>query len=233
MRSLEEPVTRAKKNRLVLFGMGQFAELAWYVFTHDSDYEVVAFTADRPFVDRDVFLGLPLVPFDEVQDRFSPEENHLCVSIGYRGMNDLRQARFEQAKQLGYSLASYVSSRASVWPDLSIGENCMIFENAVIQPFARIGHNTIIRSGAHVSHHVSIGDHCFVAAEVAIGGGASLGNNCFVGLNATLRDNTHVAARCFIAASSYVHRDTQANGLYMGSPARRHDTDVEKIDGGL
>ena len=43
-----------------------------------------------------------------------------------------------QAKAKGYALRTYVSSKATVWPDLALGENCFILEQNVIQPFARI-----------------------------------------------------------------------------------------------
>jgi hypothetical protein len=31
------------KNKLIIFGNTEFAEIAYEYFTHDSDYEVVAF----------------------------------------------------------------------------------------------------------------------------------------------------------------------------------------------
>ena len=42
---------------LIIFGTAELAELAYYYFTHDSDYEVVAFTVDEEFYDKDFSFG--------------------------------------------------------------------------------------------------------------------------------------------------------------------------------
>jgi hypothetical protein len=42
------------------------------------------------------------------------------VALSYQKLNRLRQAKYEQAKAAGYTLASYVCSKASVWPDLAM-----------------------------------------------------------------------------------------------------------------
>ena len=39
-------------------------------------------------------------------------------------------------KSLGYRLASHISPRATTFPDLAVGENCMIIEYNTIQPIA-------------------------------------------------------------------------------------------------
>lgn len=38
------------KKQLVIFGSAEIAELAYYYFQHDSNYEVIAFTVDDDFV---------------------------------------------------------------------------------------------------------------------------------------------------------------------------------------
>ncbi len=128
--------------------------------------------------------------------------------------------RYLQAKAKGYGFATYVSSRAVVWPDLEIGENGIIFEGAIVQPFARIGVNTIIRSGCHISHHVTVADHCFLAPQACLAGSVHVGERCFIGVNATVRDGVRLGEGGFIAAGAVVTKDTEPDGLYMGTPAR-------------
>ena len=97
----------------------------------------------------------------------------------------------------------------------------MIYEGTVVQPFARIGANTIVRSSVHLSHHVQIGDHAFIGAGACFGGLAVVEDRCFVGLNATIRDGVRLAEGCLIGAGAVVVKDTEANGVYVGSPAKR------------
>src|SRR5262250_3045240 len=100
-------------NEVVLFGIGQIAEVAHFYLTYDSPYEVKAFTVDREFIRDDRFCGLPLIPFDEVERHFPPSEAAMLIAVGYAGLNSLRREKYEQAKKRGYQLISYVSSGTS------------------------------------------------------------------------------------------------------------------------
>lgn len=206
---------------VVIFGNLRSASLAWYCLEHDSPWRVAAFTVDRAYMASEQFEGLPLVPFESLVEIYPPRDYRLLIPMGYQRINGVRRERYEIAKSLGYDFVSYVSSRASIWPDLKVGENVLIYEHAIIQPFARIGDNCIIRSGAHISHHCKVASHAFVAAEVAMGGEGHVGEQAFVGVGAVLRDRIRIAERSFIGAGAVVVKDTQADGVYVGNPARR------------
>ncbi len=216
--------------KVVIFGAGQLSSLAWYVVTHDSPHEVVGFTVDAAWRLDTTLHGLPVVPFESLDRHFPPEEYVLLVSLGGRSMNGLRADRYRAAKERGYGFISYVASRALTWPDLQNGENCMIFDGAMVNPFAVIGNNCILRSGSMVSHHAILGDHCFLAAHAVVAGNAKIGERCFLGLNCTVRDGISIAPRCFIAAGAVVVADTTENGVYMGVPARRLDTPADELE---
>src|SRR5689334_4202995 len=68
--------TKAKSmgERVILFGNGQIASVAYAYLTYDSEHEVVAFTVDRAYRDAPTLFGLPVVPFEEVQDLFPPDQ---------------------------------------------------------------------------------------------------------------------------------------------------------------
>lgn len=216
---------------VVIFGLGPFASLAWYLLGHDSPHRVVAFTADRAYCTEPRLHGLPVLPFDGLEAEFPAGQVSLLLALGGRNVNRLRTARFQEAKARGYAFASYVSARAMVWPDLQVGEGCMLFEGCMVHPFARIGSNCVLRSGSHVSHHASVGDHSFLAAHSVLAGGASLGQRCFLGLNSSVRDGVKVADRCLVAAGAAVTADTTENGVYMGVPAKRHATPADAFEG--
>lgn len=193
---------------------------------------VAGFTVDGQRMDTTVFEGLPLVDFETLEANFPPQDYRLLIPMGYVQVNGIRRSRYEQAKQRGYTLASYVSSRASVWPDLQVGDNVLIYEHAIIQPFARVGNNCIIRSGAHVSHHCEVGNHVFVAAEVAMASACKIGEQAILGVGAVLRDGLHVAERSFVGAGAVVVADTQADGVYVGNPARKTSKTALAASGG-
>lgn len=223
---------RGDDRPVVIFGNLRSASLAWYCLIHDSPWRVAAFTVDQAYISSAQFEGLPLVPFETLAAVYPPEDYRLLIPMGYQRINGVRRERYEIAKGLGYVFVSYVSSRASIWPDLHVGENVLIYEHAIIQPFARIGDNCIIRSGAHISHHCEVESHAFVAAEVAMGGEGYIGEQAFVGVGAVLRDRIHIAERSFIGAGAVVVKDTLADGVYVGNPAQRTNKTAIEASGG-
>jgi sugar O-acyltransferase (sialic acid O-acetyltransferase NeuD family) len=209
------------KKKLVIFGSGDIAQLAHFYFSTDSEYEVAAFTVDANYIVESTFCGLPVVPFEDVIKPFPPESHDFFVALSYSKINAVRKDKYLAAKALGYSLTSYISSRATVLNNGRIGENCFILEDNTIQPFVTIGNNVTLWSGNHIGHHSVVKDHCFVASHVVISGGVEIGEQCFVGVNATLRDHIHVGERSVIGAAALLLEDAKPEGVYMGSATER------------
>ncbi|NWL76373.1 transferase [Pseudomonas taiwanensis] len=209
------------KTPLVIFGTGDIAQLAHYYFSNDSDFQVVAFTVDAAFITSSEFLGLPVVPFEEIDTHYPPADNRLFIALSYSKLNEVRKEKYLAARALGYKLASYVSSHATVLNDNQIGDNCFILEDNTIQPFVRIGNNVTLWSGNHIGHHSTIKDHCFIASHVVISGGVEIQEMCFIGVNATLRDHIKVGEKCVIGAGVLLLKDAEAEGLYIGAPSER------------
>lgn len=205
--------------RVVLFGNGSVARVVHCFLSHDSPYEVAAFTVDGEYINEDTLCGLPVVPFADVESIYPPDEYGMLVAVGYIGVNRLRAERYAQAKAMGYQLISYVSSRATTWPGLVIGENCVIGANNAIHPFVEIGDNVIISGSCTVGHHTVIKEHCFLASGVAVAGGVTVEPYCFLGTNAIVRNRITIATECVIGAGAVVLEDTQERGVYMARPA--------------
>jgi sugar O-acyltransferase (sialic acid O-acetyltransferase NeuD family) len=214
-------------DRVVVFGNGVFAELMCFHLTHDSPYEVSGFTVDRSYVSSRTVLGLPLVPFENVEAAFPPSEHKMIVPVSFQRMNQLRARKYRQAKDKGYELINYVSSRALTWPDLTLGENCVILESAVISPFAKIGNNVVIATSAIIGHHSTIRDHCFVSPGAIVLGGATIEEYCLIGAHATVKEEVTVSRECLVGSSVCITRNTQAKGVYLNPPpqlqAKRSD----------
>lgn len=204
--------------KLVMFGTRQIAEvLAWYI-ERESDYRIEAFTVDGEYLSDATFQGRPVVAFEEVAQRFGPDEHEMFVALSYAKMNRIRAEKFAAAKAAGYRLASHVSPKAQVWDGLQVGENSFVMEQNVVQPFARIGADTTLWAGNHIGHHSVIGDHCFLASHIVVSGGVTIGDHCFIGVNATLRDGITVAPRCLVGAGALLLADTEEEQVFMAEP---------------
>lgn len=209
-----------KREKIVIFGLGTFAQVAQVYLTCDSPYEVAAFTVDKAFVRSESAFGLPVVPFEDVESKYPPGAYKMLVAIGYNEGNHLRARKYEEAKAKGYELITYVNSRTAIWGEVEIGDNCFIFENQTIQPFVKIGNDVVIWSGNHIGHHSTIGDHCFISSHVVISGGAVVEPYSFLGVNSCLRDGVHIARGSVIGMGAVVVKDTQENCTYIGVAAK-------------
>jgi sugar O-acyltransferase (sialic acid O-acetyltransferase NeuD family) len=199
---------------VVLFGTGDFARIAHVYLRDDSPHEVVAFTVHGEYAEATEFSGLPLVPFEQLHERFPPGEFAMFVAIGFSRVNQARREVYDACKAQGYELITYVSSRALRSAETEIGDNCFVFEANVLQPFVRIGNDVILWSGNHIGHDSVIDDHCFIASHAVISGNVTVGSSSFIGVNATIRDGVSIAEDCVVGAGALIMRDTKRGGVY-------------------
>ena len=76
--------------RVVMFGLGQLSSLARDRLTHDSPHEIVAFHRRWRLHRPRRAKGLPVVAFEDVENRFPPGDYAMLVPIGARAANGLR-----------------------------------------------------------------------------------------------------------------------------------------------
>jgi sugar O-acyltransferase (sialic acid O-acetyltransferase NeuD family) len=215
-----------KTGKLVIIGGGETAGIAYEYFTEDSPYEVVAFSVERPFLKEPTAHGLPVVAFDELETHYPPTEYHAFVAISYVQLNRVRARLYQATKAKGYRLVSYVSSRAFVWKNVSIGENTFVFENNVVQYHAKIGNDVILWSGNHIGHQSVIHDHAYLSSHVVVSGFCEIGESCFLGVNACLGDHVTVGRDCLIGMGAVVVRNTEPGKVYVGNPAKPMQQDA-------
>jgi len=201
--------------KLVIFGNGEIGELAEYYFRNDSKYDVVAFTADEKYIKSDTFCGLPLIGFKDIVLTHPPEEYKMFIALSYSRMNKDRAEKYYKAKELGYDLISYVSSKCTFLTEIPVGDNCFILEDNTIQPFVRIGNNVTLWSGNHIGHESVIEDHCNITSHVVISGHVHIHSYCFIGVNATIRDSITIAQGTLIGAGAVIMKDTVEKGVYL------------------
>lgn len=209
-------------NKVIIFGMGDNAELAKFYFENDSEYEVIAFTVNKEFLNQEKFCELPVVEWEIIEKYYTPEEYVLFIAVGYGNMNKVREEKYIEGKQKGYTFANYISTKASIFTK-DIGENNFILEDNTIQPFVKIGNNNVIWSGNHIGHHGTIGDHNFITSQVTISGRVIIENNCFIGVNSTVRDHIKIREFTLIGAGAWISKDTEKYGVYTIPSAKKLD----------
>ena len=87
--------------KIIVFGTGQWAELAHFYLNHDSSHEVVAFTVDLDHIKETTFKALPVISFEEVNTYFPPNQYKMFIPMSFKKMNHLRAEKYFQAKKKG------------------------------------------------------------------------------------------------------------------------------------
>jgi sugar O-acyltransferase (sialic acid O-acetyltransferase NeuD family) len=205
---------------VVIVGAKENAEIAYEYFTHDSDRDVAGFTVEEAYRDTEELCGLPVVAFEEVEQRYPPSDHDAFVALSSAQLNRIRTRFFHAVKDKGYDCASYISSHAFVWHNATIGENAFVFEDNTIQHRVSIGDNVVLWSGNHIGHSSVIHDHCFVTSHVVISGFCEIGESSFLGVNACLGDGLTVGHDAVIGAGAVVVKDLPPRGVYVGNPAK-------------
>jgi sugar O-acyltransferase (sialic acid O-acetyltransferase NeuD family) len=207
-------------NKLIIVGNTSFADIAFEYFSFDSDYEIVAFSVEKNFIREATLHNLPVVAFEEIENKFDSKEHSVFVASTYTSLNRLRTRLVIDSKKKGFKLASYVSSKSFLWQNVELGEHCFIFEDNTIQPFVKIGSNNIIWSGNHIGHHSIIGNNNFISSHVVISGHCNIDNNCFFGVNSTFVNNLEIKDDTIVGSGALMTKNSEKGKVYVGNPAR-------------
>lgn len=214
--------TAIPRGKVVLFGATIGVEVYHHLLTWDSPWEVVGFTVNERFLPGPEFLGLPLVPFERLEDTFPPDSCRLGIPITYHHRaNHLRAERFEEARQRGYQFIHHVCSKASTWDDLVVGGNSFVHEGVTIQPGVRIGEDVIVAPGALIGHHCTLMDHSFIGPGSAVLGTSSVGRYCVIGANATIRDGVRIGEAAIVGAGALITKDVPPGTVFVAPPAEQ------------
>lgn len=206
--------------KLVVFGKGKIAKIVYHYLK--NEYDVCAFTVNQKFIDAESMFGLPVIPFEHVEARFTPSRHKMLVAVGYHDMNRFRENIYHNAKSKGYEFISYVDTNAKRFDDVAIGENCIVLDHTTLQPYVKIGNNSVIWSNVTIAHGAIIGDNCWIASGAVVAGDAVLQANCFVGINASIGHNVNIGPANYIGASAQICKNTHAEDVYIAEQATKY-----------
>lgn len=206
---------------LVIFGDTHFSERLYKYIEFEKVDHVVAFTQEKEFIRSDDLLGVPVIPFEDLDKKISVDFS-IIIGIGYSKMNSLREYVYQLCKKKKYKIASYISTSAIVYTFAeNLGEGTLVFPGTLIGPDCKLGTCNIIASSCVLSHDITFGNFNFISANVVFGGFAKVENNCFIGLNATIRDGISIADKTMIGSASNVLKTIDKIGCVLaGNPAR-------------
>lgn len=202
-------------SKIVLFGVGRGADVAYRFLTSDTEHEVVGFAVDEKYRKVGTLRGLPVVAFEDVERHFPPDHFRMMVLLGYKGMNTLRQQRYDAAKAKGYTLESYVASDIFRVEPISVGENCFILDNQSISLDVRIGNNVVMWSSNHIGDMTTIADHAWLTSHCTIAASVEVGERAFLGIGCTIGNCVRIGEESLVGAHALITSDTAPGSVHL------------------
>ena len=217
-----------KNKKLIIYGVGKFADIICYSFMNDSAYTVVAQCVEGDYLSKigETEHEFPLVNFDVLENNYDPAEYDLFITAGNDG---IRERIYKAAKQKGYFLTTYISTNAVCPKNLKTGDNVFIGEATFIQAYVKIDDNTFI-IGARIGHHSKIGKNsllsvCLLGAEVTVG------NNSFIGLNSTIKPKTKIGGKNIIGMNCNIISDTEDKSVFSQPGTKKRGLSYDDLKG--
>ena len=205
-----------KITNTIIFGLNDYAQLASYYLRNDSLFRVSGFCIEENFAPALVFdeHGLPIYMFESLLKEKLPDTN---MYIPVRD-NVQRSRLYDLALNAGYTLISYISSKALV--NGNVGKNCFIQEFNNIQPYAQVANNVVMWAGNHIGHHSIIEDDVTITSHCVISGHCRIGQGAYLGVNCTIRDGVTIGAGAVIGMGAVVTKDVAPGVTVVGNPAK-------------
>lgn len=202
---------------LVLFGIGGLAQvIAGYL-----GEDIAAFTVDSDYIQKLSLNDLPVVPFEEIQFSYIPDEFDILVAVTQQNRHrTLLDRKLREVWDKGYATPSFGHPTAIIDDSVRMGQNCIIGPGAILEPGVTLGNGVVVRSGAYIGHHSHLGCCSYIAPRASMSGYVQVGNGAFVGNNATIRDRIIVGHGSVVGTGAVVLRDVKPDEVYQGYPAR-------------
>ncbi len=205
---------------ILIYGIGGLGQIVVADMERYKSANPVAFVADREYCNIESLRGLPVVPLDEVVSKYPPENYDMLVAFGM-GRLRLRASLYQKAKDLGYTLANYISPGAFLDDrNYPMGDNNIILDGARIGFGGSLGSDNVIRQNVYIGHEFDIGNHNILSVGTVVGGRCRFGDLNYVALSVTIASNRVIGDECLIGMSSNVTKNIESYAKAYGNPAK-------------
>jgi acetyltransferase-like isoleucine patch superfamily enzyme len=166
----------SKIKKIIIFGIGQIAELVKDLVDENPNLELNAFCADKEFVVEDKFCGYELVSTEEVNKKFSPKDFYFITALSYSNLNKNGENNI-------------IFELNNVQKGVRIGNNCIFWSGN------HIGHHSIIKDNCFISSHtvisgnVEVGANSFIGVNSTVRDNIVIGEKCIIGANSLILKN--------------------------------------------
>lgn len=128
------------------------------------------------------------------------------------------------AERLPVSFATLIHPSVVIASGVKIGEGTVIMAGVVVNPRTEICRHVILNTRASIDHDCKLADYVHVSPGAALGGGVTVGEGTHIGIGASVKHCISIGGSVVIGAGAAVVKDITEPGVYVGVPAKRHNT---------
>jgi len=216
------------KKKLIIFGTGGAAKLAYEKISAKNDIEIQGFLEFKKYYKNNSFLGKNVYKFENINKNFV-KKYLLFYLKSYEELNKTREENFNLFKKKKFKFYSYISSKPQKENNVKIGDNCFILENQTLCSNVTIGDNVVIWSNNHIGDRTKVSSHCWISSSISIGGDTKIGKNTFIGLNATICNSINIGEKNFIGSNAHITKNTNNHEVYIENPTKKLNINSSKF----
>lgn len=212
---------------IIIYGNGKIAKIIYQFIK--KQFNIVAFTVDKKHIQEDTIEDLPLIAFEDIESIYKPDKYKMIIAVGYVQMNNIREQKYNEAKEKGYGFINYIHPSVEIHDNIKLGENNIILDHVSIQPYVTIGDSNIIWSNAVIAHGSNIKDTNWITSGVVISGDSIIKSKCFLGVNATIGHNITIEDANFIGANTLVTKHTKEKEVLISKEGEKFRLDSHRF----
>jgi sugar O-acyltransferase (sialic acid O-acetyltransferase NeuD family) len=199
--------------KAIIIGTGGHAKSILQMI-REAGYSVAGVVDAKP-ANSELFLGVyPYLGTDEKLKTIRASGIAIAfVGIGGATSNLTRARIFNQLKDAGYILPPLVSKMANLDPTSHLGEATYVFPGATVGANCVIGTNVIVNQGSIVCHDCRIGDHVHLAPGAILAGNVTVGTASTIGMAATVMNYVTVGSDVLVHNTVAIARDIPSDKI--------------------
>lgn len=204
---------------LLVWGAGGHARVVADIVRCANEFQIVGFIDDVNLERAgDSFCNtIILGGRDALLEQWARGVKHIVIAIGDCAM---RMSCANDARGMGFTLATAIHPSAIVAQDVRIGAGTALAAGTIVNPAVILGENVIVNTAASIDHDCVIDDGAHIAPGARLGGGVRVGRGAWIGIGAVVRDHVSIGSETIVGAGAVVLDNIPARVVAYGVPAR-------------
>jgi sugar O-acyltransferase (sialic acid O-acetyltransferase NeuD family) len=198
---------------LLLVGGGGHCKSCIDVIENGGKYKIAGIVEKKDCLTESV-LGYPVIGNDSDLPSLFKKHPQAFITVGQIKNPDLRIKLYVSLKKMSANLPIIISSLAYVSRYASLEEGTIVMHGAILNAGSSIGVNCIINSQALIEHDVVVEAHCHISTGAIVNGGVFIGEKSFIGSGSVIHEGIRIGEKCVVAAGSVIYEDLPDETLF-------------------